>query len=331
MGLFGNQLANVVEWEEYRDDVIFWKWTNREIKKGSRLIIKPGQDAIFMYNGVMEGIFKEEGSFDIESDIIPFLSTLKGFKFGFNSGIRAEVLFVNTKEFTVKWGTKNPIAIPTPQLPGGMPIRSFGTFNFKVDDYVALIDKVAGVKQMYCVEDVRERVVSVVDQLLMKWISKEGKDMFNLQANSYEIAGGIKGDLDMQISKIGLTITDFVVSSFSYPEEIQRMQTKAASQSMVGDMNKYTQMAMADSLGKGGGRGSNIAGDMMSVQMGMAMGQQMMNNMNMNANNANQAAAGYNTGAPASSEGGAAPKFCPECGTPTNGAKFCSNCGKKLI
>ena len=49
MGLFSNQFANVVEWEEYRDDVIFWKWTNREIKKDSKLIIKPGQDAIFLY------------------------------------------------------------------------------------------------------------------------------------------------------------------------------------------------------------------------------------------------------------------------------------------
>ena len=76
MGLFKSQLANVVEWEEYRDDCIFWKWTNSEIKKGSRLIIRAGQDAIFMYNGRIEGIFKDEGSFDIESDIIPFLSTL---------------------------------------------------------------------------------------------------------------------------------------------------------------------------------------------------------------------------------------------------------------
>ena len=64
-------------------------------------------------NSILHRKIKEEGSFDIESDIIPFLSTLKGFKFGFNSGMRAEVLFVNTKEFTVKWGTKNPISIPT--------------------------------------------------------------------------------------------------------------------------------------------------------------------------------------------------------------------------
>ena len=316
MGLFSRQMANVVEWEEYRDDCIFWKWTNREIKKGSRLIIRAGQDAIFMYNGKIEGIFKDEGSFDIESDIIPFLSTLKGFKFGFNSGIRAEVLFVNTKEFTVKWGTKNPIAIPTPSLPGGMPIRAFGTFNFKVDDYLCLIDKVAGIKQMYTVEDIQGRVTAILDQLLMKWISKEGKDMFNLQANAYDIASGIKEDLDMQISKIGISITDFNIASFSYPEEVQKMQNKAASQSMVGDMNKYTQMAMADSLGKPGG--SNIAGDMMGMQMGMQLGQQMMNNMN-NANTGNAQAAG--TG----------PKFCPECGSPVNGAKFCPNCGTKLV
>jgi len=319
MGLFSRQLANVVEWEEYRDDIIFWKWTNREIKKGSKLIIRPGQDAIFMYNGVIEGIFKEEGSFDIESDIIPFLSTLKGFKFGFNSGMRAEVLFVNTKEFTVKWGTKNPIAIPAPSLPGGMPIRAFGIFNFKVSDYVALIDKIAGIKQIYAVDDVKERVVSVLDQLLMKWISKEGKDMFNLQANAYEISKGIKTDLDMEISKLGIEITGFSISSFNYPEEVQKMQNKAASQSMVGDMNRYTQMAMADSMGRGG---ANVAGDMMQLQMGMQLGQQMMNSI---AGNNNQNVQGARQGTQ-----GTAFKFCPECGSPVNGAKFCPNCGNKL-
>lgn len=112
MSFFRNQLANVVEWEEFRDDMIFYKWNNREIKKGSRLIIRPGQDAVFLNNGRVEGVFQDDGDYDIESEIIPFLSTLKGFKFGFNSGMRAEVLFVNTKEFTVRWGTKQAINIP---------------------------------------------------------------------------------------------------------------------------------------------------------------------------------------------------------------------------
>ena len=339
MGLFEKQFSNVVEWEEYRDDIIFWKWTNREIKKGSRLIIRPGQDAIFMYNGKVEGVFEDEGSFDIESDIIPFLSTLKGFKFGFNSGIRAEVLFINTKEFTVKWGTKNPIAIPAPGLPGGMPIRAFGTFNFKIIDRDALIDKIAGIKKQYMVEDVKERVVSVLDQLLMKWISREGKDMFNLQANAFDISRGIREDLDMEMIKLGISITGFQVSSFTYPEEVQKMQNKAASQAMVGDMGRYQQMAMADAMEKGG-NSSRIGADMVNMQMGMMMGQQMMANMNnMMNNNMNNGGMGMNQqmnnsqmqGGQAQNAGGTVPKFCPNCGTPTNGAKFCSECGNKLI
>ncbi|MBE5856650.1 MAG: hypothetical protein E7296_03645 [Lachnospiraceae bacterium] len=321
MGIFSNQLLNVIEWNESRDDILFWKWHNDEIKKGSKLIIRPGQDAIFLNGGRIEGIFEDEGSYDIETQIIPFLSTLKGFKFGFNSGMRAEVLFINTKEHLVKWGTKNAINIPAQGLPGGMPIRAFGVLSVKIADYQVLIDKLAGVKNQYTVEDVKERIVSELDQLLMSWIAKEGHDMFNLQADARSIAKGIQEELDMDLLKIGISCTDFNIESFSYPEEVAKMQEKAAAQSMVGDVNKYTQMAMADSMGQGNNAGGNMAANMMNMQMGMMMGQQMMNQMN-NAN------AGAQTGAPAGN--GTIPKFCPNCGTPTNGNKFCGNCGTQL-
>lgn len=317
MGLFSGQFANVVEWEEFRDDMIFWKWCNKEIKKGSKLIIRPGQDAIFLFNGKIEGIFKDEGEYDIESQIIPFLSTLKGFKFGFNSGMRAEVLFVNTKEFQVKWGTKNAINIPAPNMPGGLPIRANGTFNFKVNDYVTLIDKVAGVKQQYLVEDVKERITAVLDQLLMKWISSQGKDMFNLMANSFDIGNGIKTDLDMQVGGNGLAITDFTIMSFNYPENVQNMINKNAEQSMIGDMNRYQQVAMAD--GMANGHGSSAASDMAGMMMGMQMANQMMQNMNQNAAPAQNAPTG------------AKPKFCGNCGQPTGDTNFCGNCGQKLV
>ena len=66
------------------------------------------------------------------------------------------------------------------------------------------------------------------------------------------------------------------------------------------------------------------------------MGQQM----------ANQMAQGMNQSSQMAQQGGqmnqmqqnmagqanqAVPKFCPNCGTPTNGANFCGNCGQKLV
>lgn len=326
MGLFSNQFANVVEWEEYRDDVIFWKWTNREIKKDSKLIIKPGQDAIFLYNGAVEGIFTESGNYTIDSQIIPFLSTLKGFKFGFNSGLRAEVLFVNTKEFTCNWGTSSPIRLQAPGLPGGLPVRSNGKFSFKIDDYNVLIEKVAGIKQQFTVDDIRDRIRGILDGMLMKWITKVGGDVFNLMANSVDIAKGIKEDLDMELLGIGLTITDFRISEFTYPENIQKRADQAAEYSMIGDMNRFQQVNMVDSMARGGRTGTagsnatDMANAMVGMQMGMAMAGQMAGAMNQMNNAATQTAGT-----------GTAPKFCPNCGQPTNGAKFCGNCGTKLI
>lgn len=332
MGLFSKQFANVVEWQEFREDMVFYKWNNDEIKKGSRLMIRPGQDAVFLYNGKIEGIFKDEGDYDIESQIIPFLSTLKGFRFGFNSGIRAEVLFINTKEFIVKWGTQNAINIPTQTLPGGLPIRANGTFTFKVNDYVKLIDKIAGVKQSYYIEDVRLRIVTILDQLLMKWISKEGKDLFNLQANSFDISKGIQTDLDMQLFDTGLSVVGFHIMSVTYPEEIQAMINKNASFSMVGDISRYQQMAMTEGIASGKVSGGGTASDMAGMMMGMNMANQMLQNMNQ-INNENNPITSNPSVTPVSPNAQPTnkPNFCPNCGTKTSNANFCPNCGQKLV
>ena len=220
----------------------------------------------------------------------------------------------------MKWGTKNAINIPSPNLPGGMPIKSFGTFCCKISDYQVLIDKIAGVKKQFTIDDVKERIMSMLDQVIMKWIVREGKDLFNLQANAYEISKGIQEDLDMEMEKIGIAITNFSISSVSYPKEIQDMANKAASQSMIGDINKYTQVAMADSLSKGNSGGS-VAGDMAGLQVGMMMGQQIVNNMNNKPQN--------NENKQNVSEGKKM-NFCPNCGTKNEGSNFCPNCGTKL-
>ena len=371
MGLFDGikekvkgQLANVVEWPNMDDDSIFYKWNNSELKKGSRLIIRPAQDAIFLYQGKVEGVFTDEGEYDIESQIIPFLSTLKGIKFGFDTGLRAEVLFINTREFNMNWGTKNALNLPVQGLPGGMPIRAFGMFTCKVGQYDMLIEKVAGVQSSFTVDDVSQRVGAINDQLLMKWILREGKDMFNIQANAYDISQGIMEDLNKELGKIGMEATSYQIQSVSYPDSVREMQEKAAGNSMIGDVNAYTQIAFADSLGKDGGNGGgNTATQMAQMQMGMALGQQMVNNMQPQQpqygyqqpqyqqgyqqpqyqqgyqqpqyqqplyQQAPQQAAPQMQPQSADGEAPAIPKFCPYCGTATNGMKFCGNCGKQL-
>ncbi len=339
MGFFGNELSSVIEWRESGSDVIFWKWHGSEIKKGSRLIIRPGQDAVFLYNGKIEGIFTDEGNYEIESQIIPFLSTLKGFQFGFNSGLRAEVLFVNTKEFTVKWGTRNAVNIPAQGFRGGLPVRAFGTFQAKVTDYIRLIDAVAGVKEMFTVKDVRDRMVSTLDELLMKWISREGRDMFHLQGNAAEIARGMNTDLDMELMRFGMTSSELHISSFSYPEEVQKKINEAAGYGMM-DMDTYQRGKMADSFGQPGSSAGGAAGAGFGMAAGMEMAKEMFRQGQAPAQPVQGGAHCPNCGGsvrtgdkfcPGCGQKLEAAAFCPECGAKVGAAdKFCASCGKAL-
>lgn len=340
MGLFSNEFLNVIEWNETRGDILFWKWPNNEIRKNSRLIIRPGQDAIFLNNGKIEGVFTDEGNYEVETEIIPVLSTLKGFKFGFKTGLKAEVVFINTKEFEIKWGTKNPINLKDPRMPGGMPIRAFGSFVVKIDDYMTLIDNIAGVKAQFTVEDVKSRALARFDQLLMKSIVREGKDMFNLQANAVEISNGIKEDLDMEMMKLGLTVVSVTIENFNYPEAIQKMIEKNASYSMVGDVGHYQNVAMVEAMEK---NPSSSMANMAQAGMGMQMGMEMMkkvkenfaegNKTNESNTNSSAEAKCYNCNEPVKKDA----KFCTNCGTKDPALKsaagdfmFCSECGAKI-
>ena len=49
----------------------------------------------------------------------------------------------------------------------------------------------------------------------MSWIGREGRDIFNLQMDAANIAKGIASDLDKDMQRIGITITDFNIESFS--------------------------------------------------------------------------------------------------------------------
>ena len=185
-------------------------------------------------------------------------------------------------------------------------------------------------KESYLVEDVKIRITSILDQLLMKWISREGKDMFNLQANASDIAKGIREDLDMEVMANGMTITGFQVMSFNYPQEIQDMITKTASHEMIGNLQKYQQVSITDAMASGKLQGGGAASDMAGMMMGMNMANEMMKNMNQGS----QSAAGGQpqpANNPLAPQGdGAKPNFCPNCGAKNEGANFCPNCGQKL-
>lgn len=316
MAWFG-QGRDTIEWEEHRPDVLFFKWKNTEIKKGSRLVIRPGQKAIFYANGKIEGVFEQEGNFDIATEITPFLSTLSGwFELRRDSGLRAEVYFVNAKELLMPWGTRQRIMIPTPEVPSGIPIGCNGNLVVEFREYLSFISKIAGIRSTYTLADISERILGEIGPIVSECIlGNQGvvglNALVGLQANSRSLSKRICEELDKELFDIGLGVRDVNIISINYPEEVQKMAEKVAGQSFVTNLGKYTTIGMADSMSKG--EGGNVASLGAQAMLGAQLAKQMSESLNEGSTKEQK------------------PEFfCPSCRKMVSG-KFCSDCGAKTV
>src|SRR5438128_597197 len=127
------QFIEVIEWLDDSSDTMLYRFPVRdqEIKNGAQLIVRESQAAVFVHEGQIADVFGA-GRFTVEGGNTPILSKLGAWKHGFNSPIKSEVYFVNTKQFTdLKWGTSNPVMMRDADF-GMVRLRAFGIYSMRV-------------------------------------------------------------------------------------------------------------------------------------------------------------------------------------------------------
>ena len=168
MGLFDKlrgELVDIVEWIDDSKHTLVWRFPRyqNEIKNGAQLIVRPGQKAVFVHRGEIADVF-DEGHYELKADNLPILSTIMGWKHGFNSPFRSEVYFVSTRQITdLKWGTPNPVMLRDPEF-GPIRLRAFGTYTLKAVDPKALLKELVGTNAEFNSDDVAEVMRSIITQ-----------------------------------------------------------------------------------------------------------------------------------------------------------------------
>src|SRR6266571_1757151 len=130
------EFIDIIEWTEpSQNDVLAYRFPRyqNEIKMGAQLVVREGQNAVFVNEGQLADVYKP-GTYTLSTQNMPILSTLKGWKYGFNSPFKAEVYFIAMRQWTdQKWGTQNPIMLRDPEF-GAVRIRAFGTYAMHVSN-----------------------------------------------------------------------------------------------------------------------------------------------------------------------------------------------------
>ena len=320
--LVKSQFIDVIEWTDNSSNTMVYKYdmNGKEIMMGAQLTVRESQVAIFVNEGELADVYGP-GRYELSTSNMPIMTKLQSWKYGFNSPFKADVYFVNTKQFLDrKWGTSNPVMMRDAEF-GMIRLRAFGVYAFKVSDPVVFLREVFGTKKVTTAEDIEGQIKRTLVSGLSDAIAESKIPALDLAANYDELSNYALQALNPKIQPIGVTLTSFVIENISLPEEVEKSMDKRTSMGVLGDMNKYTQYQAAEALREAASTPNSSAGAGMGMGAGMAMGQMFANAFNQ------QPQQPVHQAAPAKP---AAASFCPECGNPVAaGAKFCSNCGAK--
>lgn len=279
LGFIKGELLEIIEFNDDSRDTLSWRFPDddHEIKNGAQLIVRESQMAQFVYLGQYGDCFGP-GKHSLTTDNIPVLSTLKGWKYGFESPFKADVYFVTTRLFTGnKWGTANPVMMRDKDF-GVVRLRAFGTFDFKIVNAPVFLKEVAGTDHHFRLDEfadtMRSRIVSVFSEALASC----GVPALDVASRYSELGDALLPLINPQVTtKYGIEITSFLVENVSVPPEVEAAIDKRSSMSAIGNLNDYVKFQMAESMAKGGD--GSVAAVPAQMAMGFGMAQEMMKSM----------------------------------------------------
>ena len=276
------ELVDIIEWVDDSRHTLVWRFPryHNQIKNGAQLIVRPGQVAVFVSQGQLADVF-EPGQYSLETKNLPLLSTLQGWKYGFDSPFKAEVYFVATRQITdMKWGTPNPVMMRDADF-GPIRIRAFGNYTLKAVDASALLKELVATDSSFEADEVSELLRSIVATAFADVVATSKIAVLDLAQNYHELADDVRRAAVEKIDdEYGLDLPQLQIVNISVPPEVEEALDTRTSMNMIGDMATFQAYQMGRSMPLAAENpAGGLAGAGVGLGMGMAMASQMMPGM----------------------------------------------------
>ncbi len=274
------EFIDIVEWLDDSGDTMVHRFERygNEIKYGAKLVVREGQAAVFINEGELADVFRP-GTYDLETKNLPILSTLKGWKYGFESPFKAEVYFVSTRRFTdLRWGTKNPVMMRDPEF-GPIRLRAFGTYVVRVDDPAVFIREIVGTDSHFTADEITNQLRNHLVSRFADVLGSSGIPVLDLAGNYDELGQFLHDRIAPEFETYGLDLSTILVENISLPPAVEEALDKRSSMGVIGNLAAYTQFQAAEAMEKAAENPGGMAAGGMGMGMGFAMantlGQQM--------------------------------------------------------
>ncbi len=234
-------------------NLLLWKYADedKEIKNGAKLTVRESQVVVFLNEGQLADVF-QPGLHSLSTENIPVLSRLKGWKYGFKSPFKANVYFVNTRQFVNnKWGTPAPIMMRDPEF-GQVRVRAFGTFDIRVKDVELFFRQYAGSYKTFTIFELQHELRDFIAPKFGEVLAQQNLSVKDVAGSISDLGKKIEPSLKPYFAQLGLELVTFTITSVTLPDEVTAHYDKVTNMNMVTDMDKFTQFNTAQAIGEKG-------------------------------------------------------------------------------
>src|ERR1035441_7630127 len=251
----------------------------REIQSWGKLTVRDSQLAVFVNEGQIADVFAP-GLYTLSTHTLPLLTNLLNWDKAFQSPFKSDVYFFSSRlRMDQKWGTATPITIRDREF-GAVRIRAYGIYAYRIDDARKFYRKVSGSRGVYPVSDLEGQLRNTIVGRMTDAFANANVNFIDMASSQVHLAQTMLADLGPVFADLGLSLDSFVVESISLSEELQKMLDQRIGMNMIGDLNRYTQFQVAQSLPiAAANEGGGAAGVGAGLGAGMVMAQQIMNAM----------------------------------------------------
>jgi membrane protease subunit (stomatin/prohibitin family) len=273
------ELIDIVEFVDDSNNTLVHRFERfqNEIKWGAKLVVREGQNAVFIEEGKLADVFKP-GLYTLETKNMPILATLKGWKYGFESPFKCEVYFVSTRRFNdLKWGTMNPVMLRDKEF-GPVRIRAFGTYSARVKDPGTFIKEVVGTDGTFTTDEIAGQLRNTIVSRLGDLLGESKLAVLDMAANYDELGKFLTTKLAPEFDAMGIELPQLLVENISLPPEVEKAMDKRSSMGVIGDMRAYTQFQTAEAIGEAA-KNPGAAGGFIAMGLGQNIGGMMSGQM----------------------------------------------------
>ncbi len=276
MDFIKKQFIDVIHWTEEGDGVLAARYPMQdfEIQNGAQLTVRDSQMAVFVNEGTVADVFGP-GLYKLTTQTLPVLTNLKNWDKLFDSPFKSDVYFFSTRlQLDRKWGTPNPITIRDKDF-GMVRMRAFGIYSYKLTDPKKFYTEISGTRETYGVDDLDGQLRNLTIASMTDLFAQSAVPFIDMAANQEELGAAMKAKMTPVFERYGLALDSFVVQNVSLPEELQKILDTKIGMNMIGDMGRYTQYQVANSIPLAAQNEGGMAGIGAGLGAGMGIGQSM--------------------------------------------------------